>query len=108
MFVFPLPNLITGRKESVVITHVEKCPTGRKSVWECLGIDLAFFPLTALLGHMHFTVILATAEVCNCTVGSKMGRHVHVCLALMPTINSQRCLIPELYISLKWPRRAGG
>lgn len=28
---------------------------------------------------MHFTVVLATAEVCNCTVVPKMGRHGHVC-----------------------------
>lgn len=49
MFVFPLPNLITGGKESVVITHVKKILTGQTSVSECLIIDLAFSPLTALL-----------------------------------------------------------
>lgn len=43
--------------------------------WSC------FLPIGCLVNATCIShVLLATAEVCNCTVVSKMGRHVHVCL----------------------------
>lgn len=90
MFVFPLANLITGQKESVVFTHVEKCLTGRKSIPECLMIDLAFLPFHCLVNGTCISqprlplLKCVTAQRSRRWVGTSASAHT-----LTSAINSQ-------------------
>lgn len=60
---------------------------------------------------LHSTCISQSSlPLLKCVIAQWALRWVGTCTwarALMPAINSQRCLIPEFYISLKWPQCAG-